>query len=613
MNKILITTFFACLYFTAFGQRKDSSDQLNLRSSFIKPQLIVKSNPNRYFIDFGKDAFGTLILNFDTIPSDKLIIHLGEKLRDKYTIDKNPGGTIRYKKVVLKDIPVKKSFQLQLPPDGRNDKKPAVMLPDTFGRVIPFRYCEIENLKIPIEKVNISQKVFNYRFNDNASSFTSSDTVLNQVWDLCKHTIKATSFCGLYIDGDRERIPYEADAYINQLSHYAVDYEYGIAKETIKYFFDHPTWPTEWLLHTIFMVYQDYYYTGDIEIIKEYYEPLKLKTLYELADKDGLISSFSDKINGEYMRKIGFADTTQRIRDIVDWPPAQKDTGWKLSKEEGERDGHEMLPINTVVNCFFYENMRILAELAAVLENEKDAEHFKQMALKTKKAINEKLFNSEKGRYIDGVGSTHSSLHSNMLALAFDIVPEKYKQSVVEYVKTRGMGCSVYGSQYLLEGLYRAGASEYALCLMTSTKGDRNWWNMIRIGSTMTLEAWDIGYKPNLDWNHAWATAPLNIISRYLWGIKPEVPGFEKVQIKPQMASLTSCSIKVPTIKGPILGEYKKSDKSIIYNIELPEGILGEFILINKEMGKLLLNGKQISKPEILELQGGMNKIEIIY
>lgn len=613
MKKVLFTIIAICFYHTIFSQKKDIQDQGLFQSSCIKPQRIVNKEPGHYFIDFGKDAFGILLLNFQKVPSDSVIIHLGEKLSDKNTIDLNPGGTIRYQKVVLKDIPEKKSFQLQLPPDGRNDKPPAVILPDSFGRIMPFRYCEIENLNMPIEKVTITQKVFNYRFNDEASSFTSSDTILNQVWDLCKHTIKATSFCGLYVDGDRERIPYEADAYINQLSHYAVDSEYGIAKETIKYFFSHPTWPTEWMLHTIFMVYQDYYYTGDTAILKEYYELLKVKTLYELADEDGLISSFSDKVNGEYMRKLGFADTTMRLRDIVDWPPAQKDTGWKLATAEGERDGHEMLPVNTVVNCFFYENMRIMAELAEVLQRENDAEYFEQMALKTKQAINEKLFDSEKGRYIDGIGSTHSSVHSNMLALAFGIVPEENEQSVVEYIKTRGMGCSVYGAQYLLEGLYRAGAAEYALSLMTATEGDRNWWNMIRVGSTMTLEAWDIKYKPNLDWNHSWATAPVNIVSRYMWGITPAVPGFVKVQIKPQMADLTSSSIKVPTIKGTISGEYKKSDKSIMYNIELPEGMQGEFIPVNAEKAKILFNGKKVSNIAKLELKSEINKIEIIH
>ena len=95
--------------------------------------------------------------------------------------------------------------------------------------------------------------------------------------------MKATSFSGLYIDGDRERIPYEADAYINQLGHYCTDREYAMAKQTIEWFMQHPTWPTEWLLTTAMMMYQDYYYSGDTELLKAYYEELKHKTLMDLA------------------------------------------------------------------------------------------------------------------------------------------------------------------------------------------------------------------------------------------------------------------------------------------------------------------------------------------
>ena len=61
--------------------------------------------------------------------------------------------------------------------------------------------------------------------------------ILNQVWDLCKYSIKATTFNGLYVDGDRERIPYEADAYLNQLSHYTTDREYAIGKTNHRVFY----------------------------------------------------------------------------------------------------------------------------------------------------------------------------------------------------------------------------------------------------------------------------------------------------------------------------------------------------------------------------------------
>ena len=102
-----------------------------------------------------------------------------------------------------------------------------------------------------------------YPFNEHDSHFHCSDTVLNQVWELCKYSIKATSFLGVYVDGDRERIPYEADALINQLSHYGVANDFSMARYTHEYLIRKPTWPTEWILQSILMAWEDYMYTGN--------------------------------------------------------------------------------------------------------------------------------------------------------------------------------------------------------------------------------------------------------------------------------------------------------------------------------------------------------------
>jgi hypothetical protein len=172
------------------------------------------------------------------------------------------------------------------------------------------------------------------------------------------------------------------------------------------------------------------------------------------------------------------------------------------------------------------------------------------------------------------------------------------------------MACSVYGAQYLLEGLYKAGASDYALDLITSTEGDRNWWNMIRSGSTMTLEAWDMRYKPNLDWNHAWGSAPLNIIPRYIWGITPAEPGFAKVKLQPKMGHLTSSEIKLPTQHGPIFGTFEKHKTKTTYVLTLPVGVSGEFIPPAPTKQEVLLNGKATDNTNLIQLQGGENVIE---
>ena len=594
-----------------------AEDEITTANSFeiehIAPVNFESTGKGSYFIDFGKDAFGTLELEYKAKTEETLTVRLGEKLLDG-KIDQKPGGSIRYSEVKVNVRPDRYKYILELVPDKRNTNEKAVQLPSSFDVITPFRYAEIEGATQPITAKDVYQKAYFYYFDEDFSAFHSSDTILNQLWDLCKYSMKATSFTGYYIDGDRERIPYEADAYLNQLSHYAVDQEYSMARKTIEYFMKYPTWPTEWQLHVALMFYQDYMYTGDAELIEKYYEPLKHKTLIALLDDNGLISTHSPKLNGKVMADLGFADTTQRVRDIVDWPPAQKDTGWKLPKDwpQGERDGFEFKPFNTVINSFFYKNMMIMAEFARITGRYDEAADFELKALMAKKAINELLWNEAGGYYNDGIGSGHGSVHANMMVMAFDIAPESRRKQVAAHIRTRGMGCSVYGAQFLMEAIYNTRDEDYALELMTKTD-DRSWYNMIRIGSTITLEAWDMKYKPNADWNHAWGAAPGNIIPRYLWGIQPKTPGFGVASIKPQMSTLKHSSITIPTIRGPIQGEYKKvSDRVKRYKLTLPANMVGEFALDFAGNEVVTVNGENANLSfGSIRLNSGVNEIEI--
>ena len=161
-------------------------------------------------------------------------------------------------------------------------------MPEEIGPVMPFRYAEIENIP-SLDPASIRQISVNYPFDDSASKFESSDKTLNDVWELCKYSMKATSFCGLYVDGDRERTPYEADAYLNQLGQYSTDREFTLARYSHEYLIQHATWPTEWPLHSVFIAWADYLYTGDDSSLTLFYNDLKAKTLYKLAGPDLLI------------------------------------------------------------------------------------------------------------------------------------------------------------------------------------------------------------------------------------------------------------------------------------------------------------------------------------
>ncbi len=579
----------------------------------IAPASFRQQGAGSYFIDFGKAAFATLELTLAARSADTLLVRLGEQL-DGARINRKPEGHIRYQEVKLAVQPGKRTYRLALTPDERNTKPGAVVLPDSFPVLLPFRYCEIDGATATgLRADDVKQVAYFSYFDESQSRFSSSDTILNQVWALCKYTMKGSSFSGLYLDGDRERIPYEADAYLNQLSHYATDREYGIARRTIEYFMEHPTWPTEWQLHVALMVYQDYMYTGNTDLITRYYEALTHKSLMELAREDGLISTESPKNTPAFRQKLGFTDPAIKLKDIVDWPPAQKDTGWKLATAEGERDGYVFTPINTVVNCLFYKNMEIMAEFARLLNKPDEEQRFRTLALTVRNAINEKLFDPKTGAYVDGEGTVHSSLHANMMALAFDVTPDARKKSVARFIKSRGMACSVYGAQYLLEALYKAEEPDYALALMTA-KHDRSWWNMIKAGSTMTWEAWDTNYKPNLDWNHAWGAAPANIVARGLWGIQPKTPGGTVMRIKPQLGRLSASQLDVPTLKGTIRASYRRNSKtSQVYQIELPANVSAELALPYSAEDTLLLNGAKVNTAfESIRLSPGRNRIELI-
>ena len=561
-------------------------------------------------MDFGKDAFATMDFTYDAKKKETLVFHVGEQLKgDRLNRKPAEKSHIRYQKIEVPVTPDQKKYQLPVHIDERNTlPNKAVALPDSFPVLMPFRYVELENAENDVESEDFTQLAYHSYWEDTASSFSSDNDILNQVWELCKYSIKATTFAGLYVDGDRERIPYEADAYLNQLSHYTTDQEYAIARRTIEYFMQMPTWPTEWQQHVALMFYADYRYTGNTELIEKYYDDLKYKTLMELEGDYGLITS--SNVTPAIMKNLGFGERDEELKDIVDWPPK----GWGGDPNVmGERDGFVFEDYNTVINSLYYKNMMIMAEFAEVLGKEEEKLDFELRAAKAKKAINEHLFDKSAGAYIDGIGTKHSSLHANMFPLAMGVVPQERQASVVEFIKSRGMAASVYGAQYLMEGLYNAGEADYALQLLTSTS-DRSWYNMIRSGATITLEAWDMKYKPNADWNHAWGAVPANIIPRRLWGITPKTPGFGVASIKPQMGDLKKSRIKTPTIKGPITAEYEFVNPRLQrYTIEIPANMVAEFSLEPASDRTMKLNGERVYATfGSVRLTPGKNVIELV-
>lgn len=512
------------------------------------PVTIVKEGPGVFIVDFGCVAFGNVRLSPPVQTKGSVVVHFGEDFSDG-RINRTPPGTVRYAKVT---VVLNGSSPVVAAPkaDGRNTKQgnpPAILTPLEWGVVLPFRWVEIDGWpgELLPEQI-VRQAAFASTWDDRAAAFESSDAMLNRIWELCRYSIKATTFAGLYVDGDRERIPYEADAYLNQRSHYYSDNDIKMARDTYDHLMVHGTWPTEWAPHMVFMAYADWMHTGDVDWLRPRYEMLKSKLLLDRVGEDGLVVSNSEQI---------------KRSDIVDWPV-------------GERDGYVRTRVNTVVNAFHLRAMMMMVEIARGLGKDHDSESYASRIKATRTAFQEQLFDARAGLFKDGLETDHVSLHANLFPLAFGLAPEEAGDSMAKWLAKRGMKCSVYAAQYLMEALFENGADIQAIELMTA-ENDRSWRHMVDSGATVTWEAWDQKYKPNQDWNHAWGAAPANLLPRYILGVESLSPGWKTARIRPCVAGLSHAKGKVPTPRGPVYVDWTMDDNFTLC-IRLPQGMTAQ-------------------------------------
>jgi hypothetical protein len=306
-------------------------------------------------------------------------------------------------------------------------------------------------------------------------------------------------------------------------------------------------------------------YAGDNQWLAKRYELLKSKTLMHRSGEDGLVRS---------------AKLDRERHDIVDWP-------------KKERDNYVFTEINTVVNAFHIAAIERMAEMAQAIGKQADADAYTARAKLAKSSLQEKLFDEKAGIYRDGIGTDHSSIHANFFPLAFDLIPKEKKAGVIEWLEGKKMQCSVYAAQYFMEGLFNNGSDNKAIDLITAD-GDRSWKHMVQSGTTISWEAWDLKYKSNQDWNHAWGAAPANLLPRFILGAQPSSPGWETASIRPCPGQLKFARGTVPTSRGPIEIDWTH-ESTFKISLNLPQDMTAEIALpAGKNSSGVLADGESI-------------------
>lgn len=362
---------------------------------------------------------------------------------------------------------------------------------------------------------------------DQVAQFESSDADLNRVWQLCAYTLAANRQ-DLHMDSaTRERDAYEGDLVVHGRGEMALSRSYDIVRQTDRYLLRRPTWPTEYKFMTITTAWEEYLETGDPDALAADFDRHAAEQGERWLGPDGLIHK-------------GPGGNSANNSDIVDWPVSQ-------------RDGYVFTTVNTVVNAWQYQAFVRLQKVATVLGRTADADHYATLAQTMRATVNAQLYDGTTGAYYDGIGTTHQAQHASLYAAALGVALDGELPKIADWLAgntANPVRVSANAVQWLLEALFLGGRADAALEIMTSNR-DTSWLAMMDTwGATQTMEAWSPTVKSNTTFSHPWASAPANVVARYLLGVRVVEAGGAWIEVAPQPAGLARVSGTVATVRG---------------------------------------------------------------
>lgn len=533
----------------------------NLYQEVRYPLKIERIGDGAYRLDFGRSVVGGLRLHVEGGLGDEVDIRLGEELL--------PDGSVRF------EMRTRNHYR------DRWTLVEGQQTLEHFGYRV-FRYAELHGLPSSVQPADIVGVGLVYPFNDDAAHFSSSNEPLNEVWEFSRDSIRLLNM-ELYMDTpSRERRAYEADAYLQQLSHYALDREFALARHSTDYLHYNYTWPTEWKLTSPTAAWRDYLHTGDDRSLELHYELLRdTKSVRHFMDDRGLV-----------VKNPGGAHHRDAWTDIVDWPPVL-------------RDGYVFTDVNTVINTYNERSLRDLGRIAAVLGHEEEAEAFTRLADASAKAINRYLFDVDAGVYRDGLGVDHHALHASIYPLAFGVATER-EAVAVQALEDRRIVGNIFSAAFQVEALFARGRAEAAVDLLT-TDDLMGWRNMISLGAGTTMETWDPSLKPNTTYSHPAGASPTYLIPRGMFGFDAIEPAHRRFRVEPRPGGVEQAEIRVPTMSGTIEAAFKVSGSALRLDLTVPANTVAEVKLPGDEWWQVREGGHSLKAVEGVKVMGNAN------
>ena len=512
------------------------TDPISRYESKAETVKVKKLSDGSYVVDLGAEIVGGIRLSADLPSPATLTVYYGEQL--------NEDGSVMHKMLSTNDY-------------TETWKLVKGMQTVSTIDLLTYRYVQIVGCPIEITPDMVRGLEIRAAFSESATTFTSDNDLLNDIFAMMKHTVRVTTQ-DLYVDSQsRERLAYEGDLIINLLAAHAFEDDYSIGRATAEYLYTHRTWPAEYYLYAAIFAYDDYMATGDATSLAAYYDVLNKR-------------NYTDKINAEY-ELLTTNNTKSSSTDavLVDWPA-------------GERDGYDMnATYNTVLNAVAVGAYESMAKIATVLGKTQDATTYQKLADDLKDAMIDYLYDIDMGAFADGLNedgsvSAHFSQHATAFALAFGVYnSQKMADRLAATIDEQGkIKMSVYGAYFLLKGLYDSGNGDIANKLLLDediSEEARTWAKMLyTLNATITTEAWGPAYKNNMTFSHPWGAAPAYAIKNGIFGIHPTSAGYDTFDVRLQTAGIGEAALTVPTLKGAISVSFKNGADGFDATLTVP-------------------------------------------
>ena len=159
------------------------------------------------------------------------------------------------------------------------------------------------------------------------------------------------------------------------------------------------------------------------------------------------------------------------------------------------------------------------------------------------------------------------SQHGNTWAILTDLIPEGEAIGLLDRIVSEPdlIQATFYFRFYLMQALFHTGQGSRYLAEL------KPWFDMLDAGLTTFAEKPD----PTRSDCHAWSASPNYDLLATVAGIRPALPGYQAVSIRPSPGNLSDFDALTPHPSGLIQLKYHNHGSEEIFEVHLPEGIPG--------------------------------------